>query len=64
MDAGTRSEVDDVIGGQYGLFIVFDNNDGIADVPEVRQCPEQSPVVSLMQSNRRFVENIHDTDQA
>ena len=64
VNTGARSQVDDMIGGKYCLFIVFDDDHCVADIAQVRQRAEQSLVVSLMQADRWFVEDVHHTNQA
>ena len=59
----TGSEVDDVIGGSHGLFIVFDNNDRIPLIAEIAQALQQHGVVARMQPDAGFVEDVNDTGQ-
>ena len=40
MDAGARSDVDDMIGGEDRLFVVLDDDDGVADVAQVLERDE------------------------
>ena len=64
VDAGTGTEVDDVIGREDGLLVVFDDDHRVTDVPQMRQRAEQALVVALVQADRRFVEDVHDADQS
>src|SRR5262249_10982407 len=58
MDPGARPHVHDPIGGADRLLVVLDNDDGIAEVAQPLQGSQQSPVVTLVQSNRRLVQHI------
>ena len=40
MDTGSRADIDDIVGGQDGVFVMFDDDYGIADVAQVFQCFE------------------------
>lgn len=42
---------------------MFDHKHGVADVAQLFQRVEQPVVVALVQSDRRFVENVQDADQ-
>ena len=35
---GARSKVDDVIGTAYGVFIVFNDNDSVAQITQFFEC--------------------------
>jgi hypothetical protein len=63
MDTGPRTHVDDMIRRPNGLFIVFDHDHGIAQIPQARQGVEQPPVVALMQTDRGLIQDIQDPDQ-
>ena len=64
MRAGTRPEVDNMIGGPDRLLVVLDDDHGIAGVAQRLEGAEQPLVVALMQSDRGLIENVHDTRQA
>ena len=56
--AGARAEVDHVIGGSNRLLVVFDNDDGVAQVAEPGQRGQEFSVVALVQTDRRLVEHV------
>ena len=58
------SKVDDMIGRSHGFFIVFDNDDGVALVAQMLQALQQHRVITRMQADRRFVENIDDSNES
>ena len=58
MHASGRANVHQVIGGPNGVFVVLDHHDGVANVGQVTQSLQQPFIVSLMQTNGRFVQHI------
>ena len=58
MLAGARPEIDHVVGRPDRLFVVLDDDDGVAEVAQPRQRREQAPVVALVQADRRLVEHV------
>ena len=48
---GSWANVDDVVGGENGLFIMFHHDHGVAEPSQPFQGSDQSPVVPLVQSN-------------
>ena len=61
---GTRSEVDEVIGGPHCLLIVLDDEYRIAHVSQSFKAGQQTGVVARMKTNARLVEDVQDTDKA
>jgi hypothetical protein len=62
--AGAGADVDDVVGAADRVFVVLDDDDGVAEVAQARQRAEQAFVVALVQADRRLIEYVHDADQA
>ena len=62
--AGARPDVDDVIGVADRVFVMLDDDDGVADVPQVEQRAQQAVIVALMQADGGLVENVHHAHQA
>ena len=58
MDAGAGSHVDHVVGRQDRVFVVFNNDDGVAEVAKSLQRSEQAFVVALVQADGRLVEHV------
>jgi hypothetical protein len=52
-----------VVGGPHCVFVVFDDDDGVAKVAEALQRGEQAVVVAGMQADRGFVEDVEDADE-
>src|SRR6185312_1774968 len=63
-NARARPEIDQVIRGPHRLFIVFDDQHGVAHVAEPFEAGEQSGVVARVQADARFIENVQDADEA
>ena len=64
MHAGSRPEINHVIGLENGLLIVLDHNNGIADIAQPLECAQQTLIVALMQTDRRLIQDIHNARQA
>ena len=64
MFAGFRADIDDVVRSSHGVVIVFDDDEGIAQVAQVAQGVEELVIVPLMEADRRFIEDVEDADQA
>ncbi len=58
MDAGSRPHIDDPVRGADRLLVVLDDNDRVSEIAQPLQRPEQSPVIALMQPDRRLVEDV------
>ena len=63
MLAGSRADVDDVVGDADGFLVVLDHDEGVADVAEPHQGLDQLLVVALMQPDRGLVEDVEHADQ-
>jgi hypothetical protein len=63
-NAGSWPEIDQVIRGPHRLFIMLDDNDGIAHVAEPLKRPEQPAIVSRMKSDGRFVQDVQHPDES
>ena len=63
MYAGPRTHIDDMIGSINGLFIMLNDDHGVAHVAQLLQRCQQSFVIPLMQAYGRFIQDIHDADQ-
>ncbi len=59
-----RADIDDVVGSPHGVVIVFDDDEGIAQIAQVAQGVEEAVIVPLMEADRRFIEDVEDADQA
>ena len=58
-----RSHIDDVIGSQHHVLVMFHYNHGVADVAQLLQRMDKALVIALMQADTRFIQNIKHIDQ-
>ena len=63
VDAGSGSQVQQIIGPPHRVGIVLDHNHRIAEIAKPRQRIQQPLIVALMQSDGRLIENIEDAHQ-
>ena len=61
--AGAGPEVDDVVGGADRLFVVLDDDDGVAEIAQPGQRRQQRAIVALVQADRRLVEDVEHAGQ-
>ena len=64
VDTGAGPHVDHVVGGTDCILVVFDNDNGIADIAQALERLDQALVVTLMKTDRGLVQNIehaHET---
>ena len=64
MHAGTRTHLHDVVRRSDGVLVVFNHDDGIADVAQVLQGGDHLRVVFRMQADARLVEDIEHPHQS
>src|SRR5688572_32261706 len=62
--AGPRSQIYQVIGLEHRLFVVLDDDHGVAQIATLSQRREQTRVVALVQPDRRLVENVENANEA
>ena len=63
MDARARTDIEHVIGSQNGVLVVLDDDDRIAQVAQALEGFEQPVVITLVQADRRLVENVEHAAQ-
>ena len=63
VDARTRADVHNVVGSAHGFFVMFYDDDGVAQIAQPFQCGEQLVIVTLMQADARFVKDIKHAHQ-
>jgi hypothetical protein len=61
--ARARAHVDEVVGHAHRLLVVLDDDDGVAEVAELREGGEEARVVALVQADRGLVEDVEHPDQ-
>ena len=63
MTARAGTDIYNKIGGAHGVLVVLDNDQGVAQIPQVLQRPQQLIVVPLVQTDGRLVQNIQHPHQ-
>ena len=63
MLSSARAYVDDQIGGQHRVGVMFDDQNGISHLFQSKQRPDQFVVVDGMEADRRFVHDINRPDK-
>ena len=58
MDAGARAHVHDQVGRAHGVFVVFDDQDGVAAVTQALERADEPVVVARVQADARFVQDV------
>ncbi len=64
MHPGADAHVDHEVGAADRIFIMLDHQYTVADVTQMLERRDQAVIVALVQSDGRFIENIHHTGQA
>jgi len=59
--ACARSEIYDIVCPANGFLVVFNDHHRVPKVAKFLQCGQQPGIVLVMQTNRRFVENIENS---
>jgi len=60
---GARPDVDDEVGQANGLLVVFDDDHRVAEVAQTLERGDQSSVVTLVQADRRLVQDVEHADE-
>ena len=63
MNAGARTDVEDVVGGADGVLVMLNHDHRVAEVAQAFEGFEQPRIVALVQADARFVENIKHAGQ-
>ena len=64
MLARAGTDVDHPVGRADGVFVVLDDDQGVAEVSQSHEGLDQPVVVALMQADARLVEHVEHTDEA
>ena len=56
--AGVQTDVENVVGGTHHFFVVFDDQNRVADVAQIFENFDEPRVVARMQTDGRFVQNV------
>ena len=61
---GFGTDVDEMVGGADDVFVVFDDDDGVAHITKLAQDPNESVGVARMEPDGGFVEDVETAHQA
>ncbi len=64
MDARARAHIDQVIGMFHGVFIMLDDDDGVAQLAQMFEGGEQALVIALVQADGGLVQHIDHAGKA
>ena len=64
VDAGAGADIEHVVGGADGVFVVLDHDHSVAEVAQPAERFEEPRVVALMQADGGLVEHIEHAGQA
>src|SRR5260370_30104258 len=62
--AGAGPQIDNEIGAANGVFIVLDDEDGVAEIAQLFERAEKTSVVTGMEADAGLVENIENAAEA
>ena len=62
-NARLRTNVNDIIGIEHHVAVVFYHNHGVAHVAQLLQRVDKTIVVALMQTDARLIEDVKHTDE-
>ena len=62
--AGTRPDIDDVIGDLHRVLVVLDDEHRVAEIAHPHERLDEALVVALMQADRGLVEHVQHPNQA
>src|SRR5262249_4730828 len=63
MDACAPANMRHVIGSTGRVFVVLDNNDGVAEVAQTFERFQEPRIIALMQTDRRLIEHVEYAGQ-
>lgn len=62
--ARAGAHVDHIVGSTDCVLVVFDDDNGIADIAQALKRLDQTLVIALMETDRWLVQNVQDTHEA
>ena len=62
--AGAGAEVEDIVGVADGVFVVFDDEDGVAEIAQPYESLDEAGVVALVQADGGLVEDVEHAAEA
>ena len=56
------ADIHDPVCGADGILIMLDDDERISQIPHALQCRKELVIVTLVQTDGRFIQNVEDTD--
>ena len=63
MHPGTRADINDMVRRPNRIFIMLYHNHGVTEITQMDQRFQQTFIVTLMQTDGRFIQHIHHANQ-
>ena len=64
VDARAGAHVEDIVGGADRVLVMFDDDDGVAEIAQAAESDQQAVVVALMQADARFIQYVQNAGQS
>ena len=61
--SGSGTDIDDIVGSAHDVFVVLDDDNGVAKVAELLEDADETMGVAGVEADRGFVEDVHAADQ-
>lgn len=61
VDAGSRTEVDDMVGRAHGVLVMFDDEKRVTAISQISKNLQKFLIVARMKPDGRFIENVENT---
>ena len=61
--SGSGTDIDDIVGSAHDVFVVLNDDNGVAKVAELLEDADETMGVAGVESDRGFVEDVHTADQ-
>ena len=64
MDSRARAHIHNIIRGKDRVFVMLNNQNGVAKVTQTFKGFKQAVIIALMQADGRFIKNVKNASQA
>jgi hypothetical protein len=58
MDPSAWTEIDDMVSGAHGVFVMFDDKEGVASVTKATEDAEKLLIVARVETDGGFIEDV------
>ena len=60
MDPCAWTEIDNMVGSAHGVFVMFDDKEGVTSVTKATEDAEKLLIVARVETDGGFIENVED----